>query len=219
MFRKFVLVVAPLIAVAFMVVPSLSRLAFLIESPRPESPTDGAFLEHRLTGFIHIVAGLLMLVLMPLLLSGRVRKNWPGLHRWAGRIFVVIALCVSLSALVMNRLFPVVGGLLKVTVIDVMCVAQMGTLVVALRAIWRRDVATHRRWMLRAIGVTFAAGTAGIFVVPFYALDAMNDVVVGTGRWLGLVLSVGTVELLLRRSVRATPPAASANETLAFKTQ
>lgn len=198
--RKLAPALAVLIALCFLVLPSVARLVFLLDPPAGGEPTDLAFAEHRLTGFLHIVPGLLMVLLMPLQLSTRLRVRWPALHRWSGRLFVLTGLLVSMTGVVMNVIFPVVGGLLKVTVIYVMCIAELTTLALGMRAIWRRDVPAHRRWMVRAMGVALAAGTAGVFVVPFYAAGALSDTVVGVGRWLGFLTTMAVVELWLRPS-------------------
>lgn len=190
--------VAVFVAITFLVLPSLSRLVFLAHPVLPTDPTDAAFLAHRPTGFVHVVAGLAMLALMPLQLSARVRQRWPALHRWSGRTFVLVGLAVSGTAAVMNVVFPVVGGTLKVTVIGAMCVAQVATLALGLRAIRARDVARHRRGMVRAMGVALSAGSAGLFAVPLFAVGLHTDVVVGVGRWLGFIATLVAVEWWLR---------------------
>ena len=208
--RKLLPALAVLIALAFLILPSTARFVFLLDPPTGGEPTDIAFAEHRLTGILHVVPGLLMVMLMPLQMSKRVRSKWPQLHRWSGRVFVLTGLLVSVTGVIMNVIFPVVGGLLKVTVIYVMCIAEVATLALGMRAMWRRDVPAHRRWMLRAMGVALAAGTAGVFVVPFYASGAMSDTVVGVGRWLGLLTTMVVVELWLRPTSRARATSISA---------
>lgn len=187
-----------LVALSFLVVPSLSRLAFLLHPTASASPTDLAFEHHRPTGLLHVVPGLVMVALMPIQASRRLRRRWPALHRWSGRAFVLVGLSLSGSAVVMNLRFPLVGGLLKLTVIYTMCVAQLATLALGMRAIRRRDVSGHRTWMARAMGVALSAGSAGIFVVPFYLAGAVTDLVVGVGRWLGFLGTMAAVEWRLR---------------------
>jgi len=186
--------VAVFVALTFLVAPSLSRLVFLLHPPLPADPTDAAFVAHRPTGLLHVVPGLVMVALMPVQGSARMRRRWPALHRWSGRVFVLAGLTVSVTAAVMNVVFPVVGGMPKLTVIGAMCVAQVATLALGLRAIWRRDVAGHRRWMVRAMGVTLSAGGAGLFAVPLFAAGLHADVVVGVGRWLGFIATLAAVE-------------------------
>lgn len=147
---------------------------------------------------MHVVPGLVMVALMPIQTSRRLRQRWPALHRWSGRLFVLFGLSLSASAVVMNIRFPVVGGLLKLTVIYAMCVAQLATMALGMRAILRYDVSGHRKWMVRAMGVAFAGGTAGIFVVPFYLMGEVTDLVVGVGRWLGFLGTAAAVEWWLR---------------------
>ena len=172
------------------------------------NPTDMAFATHRPTGFLHVVPGLVMVALMPIQASRRLRQKFPSLHRIGGRLFVLVGLSICVSAVVMNIRFPVVGGLLKQTVIYAMCVAQLATLAMGVRAIRRRDVSGHRRWMVRAMGVALSAGSAGIFVVPIYLLGEVTDLVVGVGRWMGFLGTVVVVEWWLRTYGPFQPPLA-----------
>lgn len=189
---------ATLVALVFMVLPSLSRLTFLLRTPPGADATDAAFLAHRPTGLTHVAAGLVMLALIPLQLSVSARRRWPSLHRWSGRLFVLVGLAVSISAGVMNAVFPVIGGRATMSVIGVMAVAQVATLSLGLRAIWRRDVAQHRRWMMRAVGVALSAGSAGLFATPLFAAGVDRDAAVGVGRWLGFVATLAALEWWLR---------------------
>ena len=189
---------AALIPVLFIVVPSLARLAFLLNPPVSMNPTDMAFALHRPTGLLHILPGLVMVALMPIQASRRLRQRWPALHRWSGRVFVLVGLSLCASAVVMNIRFPVVGGLLKQSVIYAMCVAQLATKALGMRAIRRRDVSGHRKWMVRAMGVALSGGSAGVFVVPIYVMGEVTDLVVGVGRWMGFLGTVVVVEWWLR---------------------
>ena len=197
---------ATLIAVLFIVGPALARLAFLFDPPVSANPTDMAFALHRPTGLLHILPGLVMVALMPIQASRRLRQRWPALHRWSGRVFILVGLSLCASAVVMNIRFPVVGGLLKLTVIYTMCVAQLATLALGVRAIRRRDVSGHRKWMVRAMGVALSGGSAGVFVVPFYLMGEVTDLVVGVGRWLGFLGTVVVVEWWLRSYGSFQPP-------------
>lgn len=195
-----------LVAVLFIVVPAVTRLAFLLDPPASGNPTDMAFALHRPTGFLHVVPGLVMVALMPIQASRRLRQRWPAIHRWSGRLFVLVGILLCGSAVVMNIRFPLVGGLLKLTVIYAMCVAQLATMALGMRAIWRRDVPGHRKWMARAMGVAFSGGSAGFFVVPFYLMGEVTDLVVGVGRWLGFLGTLAAVEWWLRSGRPIQPP-------------
>jgi uncharacterized membrane protein len=189
---------AVLIALLFLVIPSFPRLAFLLDPRAPSNPMDMAFADHRPTGFLHIVPGLVMVALMPMQASRRLRQRWPAIHRWSGRLFVLVGLLVCASALIMNVRFPAVGGPLKRAVIYAMCAALLATMALGICAIRRRDVSGHRKWMVRAMGVALSSGSAGVFVVPFYLMGEMTDLVVGVGRWLGFLGTAATVEWWLR---------------------
>ncbi|MEZ4393770.1 MAG: DUF2306 domain-containing protein [Polyangiales bacterium] len=206
-------VAAAWVALVFLVLPSLSRLSFLLRAPPAADATDAAFLAHRPTGLTHVVAGLLLLALTPLQLSATARRRWPWLHRWSGRVFVLVGLAVSMSAGVMNAVFPVIGGLATRSVIAAMIVAQVTTLSLGLRAISRRDVAQHRRWMTRAAGVALSAGSAGLFAAPLFAAGVDRDVTVGAARWIGFVTTLAVVEGWLRGHVVAGDAAPAPSQT------
>lgn len=192
---------AALIALLFLVAPSIVRLGFLLEPTASTAPTDLAFATNRGLGFLHILPGLLMVVLAPVQLSDALRRRSPLVHRVSGWAFVLTGLALSTTGAVMNVQFPVVGGWLKLSVIWVMCVALVVTLGLALLALRRRDVAGHRRWMLRAVGIALSGGTAGIFAGPLFVMNGtVSDLMVGVSRWLGFLITVGLVEVFLRRA-------------------
>lgn len=196
--RRLVVGAATLAAVAFLVLPSLARLVFLVGGAASADATDAAFRAHPTTGALHVVPGLVMVALLPVQLSARVRARRPGLHRWGGRLFGLAALSVCATAVTMNVLFPTVGGALARSVLYTMAAAQLVTLALGLRAIRQRAVASHRRWMLRATGVALSGASAGVFVLPMLAAGLSPDRVVGVARWLGFVATMGAVELWLR---------------------
>lgn len=101
------------------------------------------FIGHALLGGLVTFAGTWQLV--PAL-----RRRWPGLHRWNGRLFLSIALLVTLSGLYLvwvrgsqlgsgSNVSITLNGLL------IVCFAML-----AWRSALRRDFAIHRRHALRA---------------------------------------------------------------------
>lgn len=192
------------------VLPSLSRLAFLVRGAVPADATDVAFATHRFLGLGHIVPGLVLAALVPVQLSTRVRARWPALHRKAGWLFVLCALCVLGSAGWMNVTFPRIGGLWKVAAIDVMIVGLAVTLGLALVAIKRGDVLGHRRWMLRMLAFALAGGTAGVVLFPLFLMfGPPGDAAVAVGRWLSIAFNVAFVEAFLRWRGKQTAPHAA----------
>ena len=101
------------------------------------------FLGHALLGGLITFAGMLQLV-------PAVRRRWPALHRWNGRIFLGVSMLVTVSGLVLvwgrgSRLG--IGSDLSGTANALLILAFT---VLAWRSALRRDLATHRRHAVRA---------------------------------------------------------------------
>lgn len=165
------------------------------------------FIAHALMGGAVTFAGAWQLV--PAL-----RRRWPTLHRWNGRLFLGIALVASLSGLYLtwvrgSQLGP--GSNLSITINGLLILA-LATL--AWRSALQRDFAQHRRHALRAFllvnGVWFlriGIMLAGLVLAPLgIKIDYEGFVFVGVSfaSWL---LPLAVLELYLRaeRSRRATP--------------
>lgn len=142
---------------------------------------DSLFLEGReatFTGayrpafYVHIVSGPFVLLGGLILLSESVRRRQAGLHRWLGRVQVVVLLLFVLpSSVVMSRHafggWPAGLSFLLLSAATAIC-AIAG--VVYAR---RRRYDQHRRWMLRcyvlicsAVALRLISGAAGLVGVP-----------------------------------------------------
>ena len=143
---------------AFAVTPYLtSSLAALVESPT--SGLAGNYVDRPwfivVAFYAHIVMGGIALVLGPLQFWRGLRTRHPRVHRWTGRTYLV---AVAISS---------VAGLVIAVVNDAGFVGffGFGTLAVlwfvtgwrAYRAIRRRDIDSHRAWMMRNFALTYAA--------------------------------------------------------------
>lgn len=164
-------------------------------------------ISHALMGGVVTFAGTWQLV-------PAVRRRWPGLHRWNGRVFFGLSLVAALSGLYLtwgrgSQLGP--GSNLSITL--------NGLLILAFAVLaWRRalegDVVRHRRHALRAFllvnGVWFlriGIMLAGLVLAPLgVKIDYQGIVFVGVSfaSWL---LPLTMLELYLRaeRSTRAAP--------------
>lgn len=60
--------------------------------------------------FGHMMAGALITLAAPLQLIGAVRRRWPALHRWSGRVLVAAALLSALGGLAYIGLRGTIGG-------------------------------------------------------------------------------------------------------------
>jgi hypothetical protein len=165
------------------------------------------FIAHALMGGVVTFAGTWQLV-------PAVRRHWPRLHRWNGRLFLVISLLGALSGLYLtwvrgSRLGT--GSNLSITMNGLLILA-FATL--AWRSALRRDFVSHRRHALRTFllvnGVWFlriGIMLAGLALAPFgIEIDYRGMVFVGVS-FASWMLPLAVLELYLRaeRSQRAAP--------------
>lgn len=152
---------------------ALSALAVAVFAPLPyalTSLTDLAAAEDQLAAnyadrsaavqlafLLHVGAGGLALLLSPLQFATRLRTRAPQVHRVVGRLVLASIAVAGAAGLVLaprSLAGPVgTGGFGLLAVLWMACA---GT---AWLAILRRDVAAHRRWMVRSFALTYAAVT------------------------------------------------------------
>jgi len=159
---------------------------------------NAQFIGHALLGGLVTFAGAWQLV--PAL-----RRKWPAAHRWNGRLFLVVALVVTLSGFYLtwvrgSRLGP--GSTLSITAngLLILCFA-----ILAWRSALRRDFVGHRRHALRAYllvnGVWFlriGMMLAGVLLTPLGITLDYSGATFITVSFASWVLPLAVLELYLR---------------------
>lgn len=111
---------------------------------------------------LHAGAGGLALLLSPLQFSRRLRDRAPAVHRAVGRVVlgsIAVAGTAGLALAPHSLAGPVgTAGFGLLAVLWLTCAAA------ALRTIRRRDVAAHRRWVVRTFALTYAAVTLRLWL-------------------------------------------------------
>lgn len=128
-----------------------------------DSTGNGQFALHVLAAAAMTLAGLLQLV-------PQVRQRWPRLHRWSGRLFLTLALVLSLGGL---WLVWVRGSYLTLT--GALAISLDGVLILTFGSLaWftarQRDFAAHRRWALRTFIVASGVWTMRIGYIAWGVL-------------------------------------------------
>lgn len=116
----------------------------------------------RLAFYLHIGGGALALLLSPLQFLPRLRARAPQLHRVVGRVVLGSIAVGGVSGLVLAPLN--LAGPVGTLGFGLLAVLWMVFAATALRAIVHGDVATHRRWMVRAFALTYAAVTLRLWL-------------------------------------------------------
>jgi uncharacterized membrane protein YozB (DUF420 family) len=152
---------------------------------------------------VHIISASVFCFLGALQFAPGLRRRRPRWHRFAGRLVAPSGVVAALAAIWMTLFYPLPAsdqGLLtafRLTFGSAMAIS----LVVGFVAILRRDVASHRAWMMRGYAIGVATGTQVFTNLPAdIILGRMPE---GTLRALllgaGWVINLAVVEWLLRR--------------------
>jgi uncharacterized membrane protein len=173
------------------------------------APDTGNYVANPVPIVLHIVAGSLFNLLGVFQFVPAIRRNWPVWHRWSGRVFITVGLVTAAGAIWMNQFFPAFGGWLKYSSNLLFGVALAAALVIAYRAIRRRDIATHRAWMMRAYAIGLGVATQRLLVIPYAAatMSVPPDPWLGLLLWAGWLLNLMVVETILRSGRKAVPTA------------
>jgi uncharacterized membrane protein len=169
--------------------------------------TDDLFAAHPGLTLIHIFPGLLFMLLGPFQFSRAIRSKYPRWHRINGRIFVVCAYIVGISALVMSVAMPAIGGVNQAVATTLFGILFLIALTRAFRHILRGEIQQHREWMIRAYAIGLAVATVRPIVGFFFATSPLTGLTphefFGMAFWLGFTLQTIAAEVYLH----ATAPA------------
>ncbi|MCU0755887.1 MAG: DUF2306 domain-containing protein [Xanthomonadales bacterium] len=140
------------------------------------------------------------------------RRRWPALHRWNGRVFMVTALLGTLTGFYLTFVRGSVlgpGSTISISLNGLLTLIFVG---LAWRSAWTRDFASHRRHALRAWllvnGVWFlriGIMLAGLLLAPLGLQMSYDGAVFIAVSFLSWMLPLAVLELYLRaeRSGRA----------------
>lgn len=144
------------------------------------------------------------LALGPLQFSARLRARNVAVHRWLGRLYLGVGVLVGGSAGLYMAVHAF-GGIVSKLGFGCLAVLWLFTDLRAYLAIRAREVAAHRRWMVRNFPLTFAAVTLRIYLPGSVAAGIPFEVAYPAIAWLCWVPNLVAVEVLAVR--RADPEA------------
>lgn len=143
-------------------------------------PVDPRFDGFPLALVLHIVGAAVFALVGAFQFVPRLRRRHPGWHRRSGRVLVVAGLLVAASALWLTLFYPAQPdtGRLLFWVRLLVAPAMAASLVRGLTAIRRRDIRSHRAWMIRAYALGLGAGTQVL-------TEGVGDAIFGSGVLIG----------------------------------
>ena len=170
---------------------------------RPEEVRqfDSRFATHPRMTLWHILPGGIFLLLAPFQFSRRIRTRHIQVHRWSGRILMLLAVVAALTGLYYGVLIPYagIGEASAVALFGVLLLVSVGRAYVAIR---RGDVGRHREWVIRAFAIMISISTVRVASV---VLDLgltpsgfrLKEIFVFS-LWTGWLLTVGVAEVWIR---------------------
>ena len=152
---------------------------------------------------VHVAAVAVFALLGAFQFSAGIRRRRPGWHRRSGRLLVVAGLVVAGSGLWMTLFYPdAPGGTLLWAVRLLVAFGVAASIVLGFAAIRRRDIPSHRAWMIRAYAIAAGAGTQLLtqgISEPSFGTGDLSKALSMTAGWL---INLAVAEWIIRRPGR-----------------
>lgn len=195
---------------AFLGVAVSARRAVVLLKPgavrasrNPAADLDTHFGERRTLTLLHVIPGALFMILGPLQFIGSLRKKYPQVHRWSGRIFLTASAIIGVTGLTMAA-GNTIGGWDEKSAILLFGSFFLFALGKALWHAVHREFATHREWMIRGYGIGLAVATIRPIMGIFFATAIMRGQTpqphdfFGAAFWIGFTLQTIGAETWIR---------------------
>ncbi|MCU1230874.1 MAG: hypothetical protein JWO97_3758 [Acidobacteria bacterium] len=162
---------------------------------------DGSYAVSPKMTLLHVAPGALLLVLMLMQFSSRIRRRFPSFHRWSGRVTVIAGLAITIAALffAIGRPF---AGVLEAIAAFLFGGLFVVSLLLGFLAARRRDFAVHREWMIRASSVAFGISSVRLTMSVLDPLMTMAGfsapAVFDASLWSGWIVMLLVAELWIR---------------------
>ena len=173
----------------------------------PDSPFKARMLSLPWGALPHFIGGGIALLVGGFQFSAALRTGRPALHRLLGRVYLLAVLASGFGGLAIAT--NAHGGISARIGFGLLALLWLGTAMAAWRAILRRDIEAHRRWMVRSFALTFGAVMLRVQLPLLQAgLGASFDEAYRTVAWLAWVPNLLVAEWwLLARRVPSVPHA------------
>ena len=182
------------------------RFVVLLAPPVPNprfaasAALDAGFAAHRSLTLMHILPAALFMALMPLQFVERIRKRHIALHRWSGRLLLLLGAVIGASALIMSLTMNI-GGVSETAATTFFAILFLVFLGLGFLSIRRRRIDLHRQWMIRAFGVALGAATTRPIIGVFFAAGRLSPhEFFGAAFWLGFTATLFAAEAWIHYS-------------------
>lgn len=198
---------APTGLILLSIIPVLAGAARLSELTGGATSTvaNARFVDSPIPVVVHIVSVTVFTLVGAFQFVPALRRRAGRWHRMAGRILIPAGLLSAVTGIWMVVFYPHPPGdgiALSVTRI-VVGAAMIACLVMAIRAIGRREFAQHGAWMTRAYAIGVGAGTQALVLIPgaliFGATHEVSRAWLMGAAW---AINLAVAEVIIRRGAR-----------------
>ncbi len=153
---------------------------------------------------MHVIGGGTVLLIGGLQFFAAIRRNYPALHRWLGRIYLSFAIIGGIGGLILAPVSD--GGLVAHYGFGTLAVLWLFSSIRAYTAIRGGNVQAHQEWMMRNYAMAFGAVTLRIYLGLFGANGIPFEESYPVTAWISWVPNLILVEwyLSLKRERRAS---------------
>lgn len=128
-----------------------------IQRGQPARMFDPAALRASIGIGLHLLAGAVLLLLGPIQLFAALRKRWPALHRWSGRVYASAAMLAGAGGLVFILAKGTIGGAQMDIAFAIYGLALMLAAGNAVRHARARRFDAHRAWAIRLFALVIGS--------------------------------------------------------------
>ncbi|HWZ03945.1 MAG TPA: DUF2306 domain-containing protein [Mucilaginibacter sp.] len=160
------------------------------------------FLHYRISFFAHVYAGMFILLSGMLQFPSYIRRKFPAVHRWSGRVYAYgIILIAGPAGFVMGIYGN--GGWISRSAFCVLAVLWIFSTAKGVLAARARQITVHKKWMYRSYALTLSAISLRLWkwlIVLLFAPRPMD--VYHVVSWLGWTGNLLIAELIIYFSFR-----------------
>ena len=152
--------------------------------------------------YIHIFAGALCITTALVQFSRYILKKTKAIHRWSGKIYVFVVLFLGApTGLYMS--FFAKGSFWERSLFMFMAIFWFITTFHGLRTIHKKNVLTHKIWMMRSYAMAMTAVTFRVYHIIFYLLDWGHLENYELSLWISVVGNMLFTEYIIYRQSRS----------------
>lgn len=147
---------------------------------------------------IHILLAVIALLTGPLGIIKKIRNKSLSFHRWNGRVYVLSIILNFIPGVYVS--FFATGGLLSTIGFLILNSLWLGTTILGIKYIKRKNIILHSQWLIRSFFLSFANTTIYITVTIFQHFMNITYVTSYTlAVWICWALNLLIAEFLIRK--------------------